>query len=147
MGSPRGARRITSTLAPLQKPISSRRRRRSSSPPTAKTLPREQMPSSFGQQVSGLTHWLQAAKSHAFCIGPSGGEGNADGRVRPGTILSLRLSFNSLYRRKPGALPGAAGSGRPDPKRHSRRRLSRSGGGTAAEDSRQGRQEAKSAKE
>src|SRR6478752_4083441 len=63
-----GARRITSTEAPLQKPISKSRRRRSVSPPTATTLPQQPMPSLFKPHVSGVPQWLQPANEHAFCI-------------------------------------------------------------------------------
>src|SRR3954452_4615952 len=62
---------MTSTLAPVQNPISSNRRRTSGSPPTAKTLPLHPMPSLLRAQVSGEVHPLQAANPHAFCISGS----------------------------------------------------------------------------
>src|SRR5258706_12797890 len=59
---------MTSTLAPLQKPISSRRRRISGSPPTDTTQPLQPMPSLFRPHESTEPVWLQPPKSQAFCI-------------------------------------------------------------------------------
>src|SRR6266404_4845815 len=71
---------MTSTLAPLQNPISRRRRRISGSPPTA-THPRQPIPSVFKLHVDGSPQWLHEAKPHAFCM------------VLKYTVL--RLSFNA----------------------------------------------------
>src|SRR2546421_6276015 len=68
IGSPSGARRRTSTDAPLQNPISSNRRRTSAVPPTSTTLPQQPTPSLFSEQVAGGPTWEHPAKSQAFSI-------------------------------------------------------------------------------
>src|SRR4051794_5543291 len=68
IGSPSGARRKTSTDAPLQNPISSNRRRTSSLPPTETTWPWQPTESLLRAQVDLDPTCEQPAKSQAFSI-------------------------------------------------------------------------------
>src|SRR3954447_19556997 len=104
---------MTSTLAPLQKPISSNRRRTCGSPPTAKTLPLQPMPSWLRVQVSGEEHPLHAANPHAFCITGSVSRGcqsspakraleSATERLSPAVVYVVETEFQQSrirYRR------------------------------------------------